>query len=90
MQFFNETALDKKFENYFRGGKDIRQDIRDVNFVNAAIWLVRVEDIKTLGVFNECFQHYGEDIEFCRRYMASHKKIGVVKSSIGYHGRPQK
>ena len=90
MQFFNKKVLDSKFENYYRSGKDIREDIRDVSFVNAAIWLIRVEDIKTLGVFNECFQHYGEDVEFCRRYMASKKKIGVVKSAIGYHERPQK
>ena len=41
MQFFNKKVLDSKFENSFRGGKDIR----DVSFVNAAIWLIREEDL---------------------------------------------
>lgn len=89
MQYFNKETLDYKFKNYYKGGILQENGIIDVLFVNAAVWLIRTSDIIELGLFNECFSHYGEDSEFCIRYMLNNKKIGIVKNAISFHERPQ-
>ena len=90
MHFFNKSSLDFKFQAYYERGKIIKEDLREVEFVNAAIWLIKTQDLVSYGLFNEVFDHYGEDIEFCRRYRSHKKKIGIVTTSIGFHERPQK
>ena len=90
MQFFNKKVLDFKFQNYYENGKDFNETIREVKFVNAAIWLIKTKNLISYGLFNECFKHYGEDIEFCRRHISFKKRIGIVKNVIGFHERPQK
>jgi N-acetylglucosaminyl-diphospho-decaprenol L-rhamnosyltransferase len=90
MQFFDKNTLDFKFQNYYDNGNDFNEVVREVKFVNAAIWLIKTKDLISYGLFNECFKHYGEDIEFCRRHISFNKRIGIVKNVIGFHERPQK
>lgn len=89
MHYFDSNHLDAKFKKYYERGVKIDQNLTEVNFVNAALWLVRTNDLKRYGIFNECFVHYGEDIELCRRFRSFNKKIGIVNNSLAFHKRPQ-
>lgn len=90
MHYFNEQILDSKFEKYFLTGTDNFRCIKDVKFVNAALWLVKTSDLFKFGLFNESFNHYGEDSEFCRRLIYHKRKIGILKNAVGYHERSQR
>ncbi len=89
MQFFSNEILDFKFKNYFANGIPYNTNIVDVKFVNAAIWLVRAECFRTIGMFHESFDHYGEDEELCNRIIFKNKKIGVAFQISSFHERPQ-
>ena len=50
--------------------------IIQIDFVNAALWLVTRECIKHVGLFDPIFPHYGEDNNFAQR--AIHKGLKLV------------
>ena len=89
-------AIDPKFSNnlhalnasYFDDlltGKT--QQIYDVKFVNAALWLVPSKTIKNVGGFNEYYFMYGEDGDLCERVLYHGMKIGVAPKARGHHAR---
>ena len=55
MQYYNDTILDFKFAKYYKRGKLNENGIVDVGFVNAAIWLIRTSDLKTLWFISRKF-----------------------------------
>lgn len=57
----------------------------DVGFCNAALWLVSIECIKTIGGFDPIFPHYGEDTDFLQRVSYHKGKIGVLPNVKAYH-----
>lgn len=59
----------------------------DVKFVMAAFWLINIETIRSIGVFNPVFPHYGEDNDYANRVLYHGKKIGIVTSAIANHDR---
>lgn len=91
-------SLDNSFGGYlyYGGGRKFitdkicdreSQDIVDIDFVNAAAWLLSVECIKKVGLFDGLFFHYGEDNNYLQRVRYHGYKIGVVGSSYVYHDR---
>lgn len=65
------------------------QDVFEVPFINAALWLIPRRTVETVGGFNPFFFHYGEDRDYANRCRHFGLKIGFVPSEKGYHGRPQ-
>lgn len=62
------------------------QEIYDVNFINAAAWLIRRNAVKTVGLFDSInFPHYGEDNNYLQRVRYYNFKIGVVPSAFIFH-----
>jgi len=94
----DETKLDENFSHYLRLNNTplLMEDlilqnpistIYETNFVNAAVWLLPVECIKVVGVFNPVFPHYGEDDEFAERVIDSGFKLGITPHIFARHKR---
>lgn len=94
------TKLDKKFSLYIGPKncdffsdlivKEVVQDIYNLNFINAAAWLISKKCLETVGGFNPSFFHYGEDDNYCQRVVYHGFKIGLVPKSYIYHDREER
>lgn len=62
-------------------------DYVDVEFTNAACWLIPKEVLLKVGGFNPVFFHYGEDLEYTYRLQFHKVKIKVVIQSTVIHDR---
>ncbi len=99
IHLFNPGIVDHYFLNYVIGGDrklmndllvgDLKSQIYESKFVNAAIWLLTKECIETVGLFAPIFFHYGEDSNYVSRVKYHNLKVGVVPKAIGYHNRSQ-
>ena len=82
--------VEKGFSDY-TGLKDLEHlphdTVVEVPFINAAIWLVRVETLMKTGLFAPLFYHYGEDKDLANRMAYHHYKIGYVPEALGSHDR---
>lgn len=92
------SALDKNFaHNLFKGSqaKDLDELIaqtnnsliREISFVNAAIWLLPRSSIEQFGGFDPIFFMYGEDDDYCQRVLWHGQKIVVALNARAYHAR---
>jgi len=70
--------------------KNIHKEVYTVNFIMAAIWLIRSDAIRNVGYFSPIFHHYGEDCDYLNRVRFSGLEVGIVPNSIGYHDREQR
>ena len=61
------------------------KEIYDVDFVQAAAWLLPLNTIKKIGGFDPVFFHYGEDNNYCQRVLYHKLKIGVVSGTFIRH-----
>ncbi|SDQ35486.1 Glycosyltransferase, GT2 family [Chryseobacterium soldanellicola] len=61
----------------------------ELDFINAAHWLLPKETIKTVGGFNPFFFHYGEDNEYVNRVHFHKKKIILIPESKVVHDGKQ-
>jgi GT2 family glycosyltransferase len=52
--------------------------VYDIDFIQAAAWLLPINTIKKIGGFDPLFFHYGEDDNYCQRVLFHDLKIGVV------------
>lgn len=59
----------------------------EVDFVNAAAWLLSRECIEKIGLFDPLFYHYGEDVNYCQRLKYFNYKLVIVPESRIYHDR---
>ena len=62
-RFFGMDRDDEVYELRFTG----YSDVMDVPFILACFWLLRVEVLKDVGLFDERFFLYMEDVDLCRR-----------------------
>jgi GT2 family glycosyltransferase len=65
------------------------KDIYQVEFVNAAVWLLSRSCLEKVGLFSPSFSHYGEDDDFANRLNYLGLKIGVVPEARAVHDRLQ-
>ncbi|GAB0155134.1 glycosyltransferase family 2 protein [Chryseobacterium sp. Alg-005] len=68
------------------------QDLKpfyEVQFINAAHWLIPKHTIEMVGGFNPYFFHYGEDVEYANRVHFHRKKIILVPGSRVVHDGKQ-
>lgn len=90
--------LDKNFGTYLYqlGGRKFITDkvcnrqtemLVDLEFVNAAAWLMTKELISKVGFFDPVFFHYGEDSNYVKRVQYHSFKIGVAPEAYIHHDR---
>jgi len=63
------------------------KEVYEVNFINAAAWLISKECVNKVGGFDDLFFMYGEDDDFCHRAHMHGFKVGVIPSSTIFHKR---
>jgi len=78
--FLSELYVKKKNE---------LDEIYELNFINAAFWLLPRKTIEIVGGFNTFFFHYGEDRDYVNRCIYWGLKIGFVPQALAYHDRLQ-
>lgn len=61
--------------------------IYTIDFVNAAIWLLPLDCVKKIGLFDPVFFHYGEDKNYANRVKYHNYKIGLVPAVTACHDR---
>jgi GT2 family glycosyltransferase len=66
------------------------EQIVPVPFLNAAIWMMPISTVRTVGGFSPLFYHYGEDKDYVNRLTYHHLRIGYVPTVFGYHDREQR
>ena len=59
----------------------------EINFVNAAAWLIKKECIEKVGLFDSLFYHYGEDVNYCQRLNYHQLTLAIVPEPKIYHDR---
>ncbi len=87
VHYRSEGKLDAAFGRYLRNANPVTNGVREVPFVNAAIWLLRRSVIDAIGFFNPVFPHYGEDENFATRMRIAGYRLGIVTDVTGYHYR---
>jgi GT2 family glycosyltransferase len=60
-------------------------EIYFARFVQAASWMIKVDVIKRVGLFNPLFFHYGEDNEYLNRLKYHGIKVGVLTNCRVVH-----
>lgn len=64
------------------------KEFYEVDFINAACWLVSGKCLKTIGNFDDAlFSHYGEDSNYVNRVKYYGFKLAVLTSCFVYHDR---
>ena len=81
--------IDTNFQQYIKLSKAI-ENYYETRFCNAAAWLLTKKCVQKVGIFNENFQHYGEDRNYCERAKFHQFKIAIVKNTKVLHDRDQK
>lgn len=62
-----------------------------IDFVNAAAWLIKVETIRNLGgLFSSAFYHYGEDVNFVQRLSYHGYKNYILTDVFVKHCRAER
>jgi GT2 family glycosyltransferase len=91
-------ALDEAFEKYCKNGiaagflSDLffhanRDKLYDIDFVNAAGWMLSRECLKQVGGFAPLFYHYGEDKNYVHRVKYHGFRVAVHMDSFIMHDR---
>lgn len=62
----------------------------DVDFVQAAHWMISRRCLETIGGFSPSFPHYGEDENYCDRTLFKGFKIGVIPQASAVHDAANK
>lgn len=63
------------------------KDVYDIDFINAALWLVPTGCLYKAGLFDPIFSLYGEDMDLAKRIKMKGYKIGLAPALRGYHDR---
>lgn len=88
IHYSDREKVDLRFATYLSQTQH-RKKIIEVDFVNAAIWLLRRSLVDCIGGFNPIFPHYGEDVNYALRTRLAGYRIGVLTATQGYHYRKQ-
>ena len=76
--------LKKRFDHYEFRDRDYNQ-IMEVPHLSGCFMMLRAEVFETVGLFDERFFMYLEDVDFSRRVNAKYKTIYYPKVSIYHH-----
>lgn len=60
-----------------------------MSFATACALLIRKEAFQRIGMFDECYFAYGEDLDFSIRAGRAQISIGIDRSAVAFHGESQ-
>lgn len=85
-----QGGIERHFEHFCKQSNvDVySKKIKDVTFINAAIWFMSKQCVEIVGGFDSIFPHYGEDNDYIRRVQYWGGQIGVDTATIAYHEHP--
>jgi len=58
---------------------------KETDFISGCCWLVRIDVFKKVGLLDEKYFLYSEDVDFCYRLRQQGYKLKVILSSIIFH-----
>ena len=85
--------LDKAFSGYIKRAGFVFDLLRaspvvnQVNFINAAAWMIKRECLEEVGGFGYLFHHYGEDRDYVQRARYFGYKTGFISNTRIFHDR---
>jgi hypothetical protein len=62
-----------------------QEDLREVDILSGCFWLARREAMNQVGLLDEQFFIYGEDMDWCKRYWARGWKLVFVPNAHAIH-----
>ncbi|MDO5614612.1 MAG: glycosyltransferase [Cruoricaptor ignavus] len=65
-------------------------NVKEVDFTNAAVWMISAKCIENVGGFSPLFYHYGEDVDYLHRVKYHKLKHGVSINTFAIHDRNAK
>lgn len=80
--------LDFWFVQHLQNSLDSSEN-SDLEFINAAAWMLDMERIYPIGGFNPLFFMYGEDLNLCQRIRLKGLHIGMLEDCFIIHDRIQ-
>lgn len=90
-------ALDEGFALYLSSSKNAQwasdtffskqQTIYQIPFINAAAWLINLQNFSKIGLFDNIYFMYGEDVDLVNRTLFHHFKIGFTTVASICHAR---
>lgn len=92
VHFKSKDEVENLFQFYLKDSNISNNEvgsniIKDLKFVNAALWLISVKNLKKIGGFNPLFFHYGEDVDFVNRVKFKKLYVKANLSVKGFHYR---
>lgn len=94
------NKLDFGFERYIKDFQDTlllsdlflskTKAIYKISFVNASGWLITRNCLQKVGGFDNLFNHYGEDVDYCQRVYHKGFHVGITPRSFYFHDRTEK
>lgn len=85
-KYFNDWVLKQYTPDYLRDKEKMHlKEVYATSFVHAACWLLPIETIESVGLFDPLFFHTGEDNDYIQRLHAKGKLAGIVPGAIVYH-----
>jgi len=84
---YDSKLLHRGFQSYLplHAKKLIPEEAFEVNFVQAALWLIPVRVLLDVGGFDPVFFMYGEDDDLAGRIRNSGRLIVVIPNAVGHH-----
>ena len=62
-----------------------RDEIAEVEVLAGSFWIARREAVQQVGLLDEAFFFYGEDVDWCRRFRAAGQKVCYFPSAQAVH-----
>lgn len=94
-------SIDTNFSNYITQSlcngllsdlylnKENMKHVYEIDYVNAAFWLISRKCLENIGGFDPLFEHYAEDNDYINRVKYHNYKIGLCPKLKGFHDRCQ-
>ncbi len=90
---YQGVKIDHNFFSFIKDDIDLLSDafagrmreLYEVDFINAAVWLMPRQIFEKVGGFDPVYFMYGEDIDYCHRAQFHGFKVGLSPEAIAYH-----
>ena len=82
---WNAGGFLNKFFGYFYVNKNPKEIKKNIDWITGCCFFVRIEVIKKIGLLDESFFAYYEDVDWSIRIKNSGYDLAFIKSSVIYH-----